>query len=481
MKTISQQVEQWIIEGETQPHEQRKAAAQERLHELVLYAKEHSPYFKEAYKNIDENFSLEDLPITTKSGLMECYDHWVTDPEVTEKGVREYLADVNNVSENYLGRYTALSTSGTTGTPMPMVRDGYHNAIHGRLMQQRLLKGIDPQKTSPATAKVASIIATDGFVSSYSSALRVKRQLGDKTDNFLILSIMTPLPELIERLNGFCPVMLTGYPSILAILAKEKLDGRLTIAPTLIASSAEKMAREVYELLRKAFDCPVLDNYCSTEGGEIAMSCREGHLHLNEDWILLEPVDDNLKPVPPGQWSTGVLMTDLTNYVQPIIRYHVSDCVKIDDKPCICGSNLPVLEISGRMGDTLCLNGIAVAFPVVYFMLVDVPNLMSWQIIQTGERFVELRFHETYGANRAVIASASADKLKESLRTYGCGEVEITVSEEEFCKNPRGGNRPQYLPAKRLRHSISRTRSKARNKSDGCHRLGMEYDRSVAV
>jgi phenylacetate-coenzyme A ligase PaaK-like adenylate-forming protein len=446
MKTISQQqAGQWITESEAQTHEQRRAVSQERLCELVLYVKEHSPYFKETYKNIGENFALEDLPITTKSGLMECYDHWITDPEVTEKSVRTYLANVNNVSGNYLGRYTALSTSGTTGTPMPMVRDSYHNTIHGCLMQQRLLKGIDSQKASPATAKVASIIATDGFVSSYSSALRLKRQLGDKSDNFLILSIMTPLPELIERLNDFCPEMLTGYPSILAILAREKLDGKLTIAPTLIASSAEKMTREVYELLRKAFDCPVLDNYCSTEGGEIAMSCREGHLHLNEDWILLEPVDDNLKPVPPGQWSTGVLMTDLTNYVQPIIRYHVNDCVKLDGKSCICGSNLPVLEISGRMGDTLCLNGTAVAFPVVYFMLADVPNLMSWQIIQTGEHSIEFRFQETYGANRAVVAPAATHKLKESLQTYGCGKVEVSVSEEDFLKSPRGGKTPHIV------------------------------------
>ena len=175
------------------------------------------------------------------------------------------------------------------------------------------------------------------------------------------------------------------------------------------------------------------------------MSCREGHLHLNEDWIFLEPVDDKLKPVPPGEWSTGVLMTDLTSYVQPIIRYHVGDCARFDVGPCGCGSTLPVLEISGRMGDTLCLNGIAVAFPVAYFMLVNVPNLMSWQIIQTGDHSIEFRFHETYGANRAEVALAAGGQLKEALRTYGCGKVEISVSNEEFLKNPRGGKTPHIV------------------------------------
>lgn len=461
MKTISQeQAYQFVAEGterampcggaaparsETQTRTKRMKAARERLRELVLYAKEHSPYFQEAYKGISDSFTLEDLPVTTKAGLMECYDRWPTDPQVTEKSVRAYLSDVANVSESYLGRYTALSTSGTTGAPMPMVRDGYHNIIHGQLMEQRLLKGIDKRKTRPFTAKVASIIATDGFVSSYSSALRIKNRLGEKEGNFLILSILTPVSDLIRQLNGFVPEMLTGYPSVLAVLAGAKLDGRLTIAPDVIASSAEKMTRDVFELLRKAFACPVLDNYCSTEGGEIAMSCRDGHLHLNEDWVLLEPVDDNMRPVPPGQWSTGVLVTDLANYVQPIIRYHVNDCVRLSEQPCECGCDLPVLEISGRMGDTLRLNGMDVAFPVAYFMLADVDGLMNWQLVQPKHNSVELRFQESYGANRAEVACAVSRKLKESLLSYGCGEVDVTLSDEAFIKNPRGGKTPHII------------------------------------
>lgn len=452
MKTISQeQAYQFVAEGtvscegETQTRKKRMEAARERLRELVLFAKEHSPYFQEAYKGIGESFALEDLPITTKAGLMECYDRWPTDPQVTEKSVRAYLSDVTNVSGSYLGCYTALSTSGTTGAPMPMVRDGYHNIIHGQLMEQRLLKGIDKRKASPFTAKVASIIATDGFVSSYSSALRVKNRLGDKEGNFLILSILTPVSDLIRQLNSFGPEMLTGYPSVLAVLARAKLDGRLTIAPDVIASSAEKLTRDVYELLRKAFACPVLDNYCSTEGGEIAMSCHYGHLHLNEDWILLEPVDTNMWPVPAGQWSTGVLITDLANYVQPIIRYHVNDCVRLSEQPCECGCDLPVLEISGRMGDTLCLNGVEVAFPVAYFMLADVQGLMNWQLVQPKSNAVELRFQESYGARRQNVACAAIRKLKEELLAYGCGQVEVIHSGEAFIKNPRGGKTPHII------------------------------------
>ncbi|MDR2856100.1 MAG: hypothetical protein LBV40_08150 [Methanomicrobiales archaeon] len=443
MKTISrEQALQWIAQGESQKCEERMAEVNRRLHDLVLYVREHSPYFRDAYKDLGEAFILQDLPVTTKAGLLECYDHWVTDPKVTEESVRTYLSDLENVSENYLGRYTALSTSGTTGNPMPMVRDEYHNTIHGCLMEQRLLKGIE---ASLLSSKVASIIATDGFVSSYSSALRIKRRLGDRSDRFLILSVLTPTTEIVEKLNVFQPEMLTGYPSVLEVLAREKLAGRLSITPDVIASSAEKMTRDTYETLRNAFDCPILDNYCSTEGGEIAMSCSHGYLHLNEDWIILEPVDEEFRPVQLGEWSSGVLITDLTNFVQPIIRYHVGDCVRFSGQPCACGSNLPVLEISGRMGDMLSLNDTSVAFPVLYFMLSDVKNLSSWQIVQTGGNAITFRFIEKHGTSREPVGIAACEKLQQSLRSYGCGEVVVTISHEPFIKNPKGGKTPYVL------------------------------------
>ena len=443
MKSISRdQALKWVIDGEHQKNDERIADSNKRLHDLVLYVQEHSPYFKDAYKDISETFTLQDLPVTTKSGLMECYDRWTTDPEVTEESVRAYLADVENVEEKYLGRYTALSTSGTTGSPMPMVRDEYHNIIHGCLMEKRLLKGIDAGFLS---SKVASIIATDGFVSSYSSALRMKKQLGERSDQFLILSILTPIEEIVEKLNSFQPEMLTGYPSVLAVLAREKLVGRLSIAPDVIASSAEKMTRDTYETLRKAFNCPILDNYCSTEGGEIAMSCSHGYLHLNADWILLEPVDEDLKPVKADEWSSGVLITDLTNFVQPIIRYHVGDCVRFSGHPCSCGSPFPVIEISGRMGDSLSLNGRQVAFPILYFLLSDVQNLASWQIIQIEKEAIQLRFVENHESTREVVGMEACEKLQQSLKAYGCGECTITISDEVFMKNPKGGKTPYVI------------------------------------
>lgn len=99
---------------------------------------------------------------------MADYSAWVTDPSVTEQGVMDYIHSSAALDFLYLGKYTALSTSGTTGNPMPMVRDSYHNAIHGAMIQIRLLCGLDSDIMYPVKYKIASVLVLEASVSSYS-------------------------------------------------------------------------------------------------------------------------------------------------------------------------------------------------------------------------------------------------------------------------------------------------------------------------
>lgn len=431
-----------VANGEKMTPSQRAKAAEERLRALVLYAKKRSPYFQHAYRSIERDFVLSDLPATSKAELMRNYENWVTDSEITLSALREYLSDIGSVSDEFLGRYTAITTSGTTGEPMPMVRDKYHNMIHGCLMEQRLLKSVDLNLLNPARTRIASVIASGGFVSSYSSAMRVKKAAGEFSKNMEVYSILTPPNQLVKQLNEFEPEFLTGYPSALLLLAKEKNAGRLNITPKAIASSAELLTIEAFENLKQTFGCPVLNNYCSTEGGEIAMSCSKGHLHLNDDWIILEPVDNQLRPTQPGEWSDGVLITDLSNYVQPIIRYHVNDSVRIGAANSECDSSLPIIEISGRSGDPLCFSGVTVPFLVLYVIMIREKTLLGWQLIQTGSNELEVRYIAEDTCDRSAVGKRISEELRQSLKEYGCGNVDVFISDKEFMRSPRGDKVP---------------------------------------
>lgn len=426
-------------EAEMLPRQERDTLVAKRLRELVLYAKEHSAYFKNAYKNIDETFKLTDLPPVTKKELMVDYSAWVTDSSVTEQGVISYIHSGAATESLYLGKYTAISTSGTTGNPMPMVRDAYHNTIHGAMIQTRLLREVDADLMSPVKHKIASLIILDPSVSSYSGFLKMQRANPGYEQNTLAISLLEDMDNIICKLNQFQPDLITGYPSVMSALGKAGEEGKLKIHPQAIVCSAETLTENVYHLLRRAFSCPVLNNYCSTEGGEAAMFCREGKFHINSDWVIIEPVDKNGNPVPEGVWSDGVYVTDLTNYVQPIIRYYMEDKIRILKETCSCGSPLPVMEIQGRMVSSITIGEKELFGAIFEEQLGYVEGILAVQLVQKGERKFVIRLIPESEDTREEVAETAKRVVLEIFKKYDVGEAEVSISQEPPVHNRQGG------------------------------------------
>lgn len=85
----------------------------------------------------------------------------------------------------------------------------------------------------------------------------------------------------------------------------------------------------------------------------MAYDCEEGWLHVNNDWVILEPVDADYDPTPPGEPSHTVRLTNLANQVQPIIRHDLGDTVVARPGPCPCGNPLLAIRVQGRRDDVL--------------------------------------------------------------------------------------------------------------------------------
>lgn len=441
MKTITlQEALRLVEEGETLSPMQRRQGQIERLQELVGYARQHSAHFKKLYAELGPAPCLEELPLTSKQELVANFDNWLTDPAITAAGVRAYLADPENSGRPFLDKYSALTTSGTTGDPMPLLRDAYHNTIHGALIQKRLLREVDAKIMSPAHSKIACVIATGSFVSSYSAFARIARQYPDHQHNLLAISAWEQTDVMVAQLNSYQPQVLTGYPSVLAVLALEQKQGRLDIAPQVIVCSAETLTPQNFSLLQSTFCCPVLNNYCSTEGGEAAMSCRHGRLHLNDDWVIVEPIDERGNPADAAVLSDAVLITDLTSFLQPIIRYRMDDRVRISAEPCSCGSSLPVMEISGRGGDQLQFGGRAIpAVRLLYIMEHLVQGALTYQIAQTAADRLELRVRLLDGIDAEQYFSDIRREIAKMLTDCACLNVQFAISDDPPKINERGG------------------------------------------
>ena len=444
-KTITtEEAMKLLAEAEQMSREERLELQRERLHELVDEVRQTSPYFRELYKNIPADYTLSDLPMTRKEELVEHYDTWVTDPEATHEKAMEYL-EKGVEAGLFLGKYSALHTSGTTGDPMTLLRDSYHNVIHGAMVSRRLLGEAGVDLMNIRKHRRAAVVFADKGASAYSSAQRVKRANPGFEGNMEVFSTTLSSEEIIRGVQAYQPETLSGYPSSLALLATAKNEGKLDVPVRFVVSSAEVMTPELYRLIRDSFDCPVVNNYCSTEAGEAAMASDCPHLHMNEDWVIIEPVKQDGSPVEdPEEWSEGILVTDLTNYIQPIIRYYMSDRVRIHLACDMCDNPFPWMEIAGRVGGLITVCGKQImSVALISITGEDVANV--YQYIQRADNRFEIRVLPKKGMTRQEMLEILRDRFDAYLKSEGCEGYEITLSMEDPIKNKRGGKLSHYL------------------------------------
>ncbi len=440
MEHIDNQRAKELVRGADRlPRCEIEALAEERLRFLLRYAREHSPYLREKYADLGEDFSLSDIPISSRSEMVEHFEEWVCDPEITKALIDDYLSDIENIFTPFLGKYSLVSTSGTTAAPLRVVRDARHNAVHGALMAERYMHGpllAGVEGIDDPDMKNCAIVAPGGTNSSYLSFLRMQKayEARGMKDRTLFLSTLTPVEQMVEKLNEFQPDMIGCYPSVIYTLAFEQKEGRLHIHPRYIGCSAEKLPAQNRMFISEAFGCPVNDNYCSTEGGEVAMLCPNGHMHVNSDWIIIEPVDRDNNPVAPGEKSEGILITNLACLVQPVIRYRMTDSVVLHEEPCGCGLNTPYIEIDGRVEDILEFekDGQIVRIPGVLFFIAtkDIPGQNHCQYIQRSPHDLEVRMATMSGFDWEDTAQIVLKSIHKMLEENGLDSVTVTMSKK---------------------------------------------------
>ena len=152
---------------------------------------------------------------------------------------------------------------------------------------------------------------------------------------------------LVAALNAQQPEVLVGAAGIWRALAEE-IAGRLRIAPRAAFFSSEPLTADVRRRVRDAWGIEPVSGYAATEAPTIAASSPEHpELEIAEDVVVVEIVDEDGRPVPPGRPGAKVLLTNLINYAQPLIRYELTDSVLESPAPQSRGSALALPALGG--------------------------------------------------------------------------------------------------------------------------------------
>jgi phenylacetate-CoA ligase len=116
------------------------------------------------------------------------------------------------------------------------------------------------------------------------------------------LGAASPLADIVDRLNDLRPDVLMAYASMIRALADEQLAGRLRIAPRAVNSSSEVLTAEACAMATCALSVSPFNVYAAIETGGIAAEFHQHRgMHLFEDLVIPEVVDDNYRPVRPGE------------------------------------------------------------------------------------------------------------------------------------------------------------------------------------
>jgi phenylacetate-coenzyme A ligase PaaK-like adenylate-forming protein len=432
-----------------------------RLARMVAFARTHSPYYQKLYRALAPVVTdIREMPVTTKAELMDGFDSWVTDRAVTRQNVDAFIADVDRVGDLFHGRYAVWTTSGTTGKPGVFLHDSAAMMAYGALAV-RNSGGLSASLRHFATVfrrgvRFAVVVATGGHFASAAGAALAQKSLAWPGQRYQAFSVLDPLPTLVHDLNAFQPTDLMGYPSAIALLAQEQREGRLAIHPFSITCNSEGLESSARRLIAEAFDCPVQDMYGASEFPAIALECPHQHLHVNADWVIVEPVDDRYRPVPPGVPSRTTLITNLANRVAPLLRYDLGDSITCLDAPCPCGSALPVIRVEGRSNDILLMQArdgseIAILPLALETIVEETPGVESFQVIQTGTAELGIRLTVQPGQDKHQVWMALAERVHGFLACQGLAEVAVRLDPTPPGRDPGSGKMHQISVAENVR------------------------------
>jgi len=160
----------------------------------------------------------------------------------------------------------------------------------------------------------------------------------------------------------------------------------LHISPQAVISASEVLSPHTALELEDAWGSAPFDVYAATETAGIASPCIYRNRHVYEDLLIIEPVDRAGNPVPEGTTGAKLLVTVLFSRTLPLIRYEMSDTVRLAGRGCPCGRAFTRLaDIEGRTEDVLHLPGkegwISI-HPIVFHHLLDQVGVAGWQVIQ---------------------------------------------------------------------------------------------------
>ena len=332
---------------------------QEDLAAIVGHAVGNTAYYGEkigrAHGRIGDGFAIGDLPILSKDDVIQHMDD---------------LLDRSAVRS----RVKVGHTGGSTGKPLAFYYDdAKHELMRAGMCRSYMGSGWRPGEKILNFWGARQDVQEGGvFAGKYSDAIAAEKTIAayEYTE--------AQLHEWAQGIRAYRPVLLQGYASVLAEVARFVVAGGMAMPRSLrgVYSTAEMLDGRQRELMEQAFGCKVFNQYGSREIPNNACECRQGNQHILTDMVYLESIkiDD----------EDRLIVTSLTNRLMPFIRYDIGDSGRLLEGECECGSPFPLMEMGMCRQNDLIRTRAGKTFHPAYFnrLLYGLAGIRQYQWVQ---------------------------------------------------------------------------------------------------
>ena len=268
----------------------------EALSKLRRFAIERSPFYREYHaRSIQE--ALTELPVMTKTILMDRWDDVVTDRSLSREDVLRF---VEGLTEPALlpDRHFVATTSGTTGLKGVFAYDLYEWLwILASYARANDWAGV------PAGLKHRLRLAVVSTTVPWHQSAIVGASLKGPLVPTLRLDATRPMSDLVEALNSFGPESLVAYASVAEPLAHEQIAGRLRVKPRAVFCASEVLTETARHAVHEGFGVEPFETYAATETASIASECHLHRLHLYEDLVVTPRPCSSTRAGPSPSWA----------------------------------------------------------------------------------------------------------------------------------------------------------------------------------
>jgi phenylacetate-CoA ligase len=413
----------------------------DELRNLLVCAIERSPFHARRLAGIEpERFELEqlpELPVMSKEQMMSGFDELLTDRRLTRARVENHLGSLGTEARLLDDRYVCLASGGSSGLRGVFVQTikeyvEFVASIVRRPMARAISAGgPPPDGLALGIIAAAAPVHSSGFAAAVATGYPV---------HLIPAPATLAVPEVVQRLNQTQPPALLAHTSKLLQLAAERRAGRLQIKPTAITAMAETVTIEDRATIESAFEVQLITQFTSTEGLVGQSTPGSEVIRFAGDTCIVEMIDSDNHPVPNGTEASKVLITNLHNHTQPLIRYELTD--RFIGHPPDPGTGLPRATVEGRADDIFRYGELAVDPLVIRTVMVRTPAVVEYQVRQT-EPGIDVAVVLDGQLDHAALAAS----LQQSLRAAGLPNPQVRVHAiDDLPRHPETGKARRFIP-----------------------------------